>query len=720
MQTTDTSHQPSVLIVENEAPVALSEQRLLEAAGYRVVVAATGAEAVEIAGSDREIDIVLADIGLDSQPDGIEAAAQILDIRPVAIIFLTAHNAPDIVERAAELPFEAYLEKGVAEAVLLASISAAYRRYRARRAQVSTALLDQVPGVIYQYQYYPDGSSRFPFATNNIELVYEVRPSEVVSDASKVFQRLHPDDYDGVVASIIRSRDTMELWEYDYRVVLPSRGIRWLRGRARPEPAAAGSVLWHGYITDISDLMETQQEIGFQRTLLEAVGEAIVAVDADRRITYHNSAAAGLYGFPGGDARRRRLSEVVVPDVEPAAAQAVLGRVASDPHWEGELVVQTGAGVPATVRIANYPVSSDGPDGSRLVSVARRLHFGRPFHETAPEEHYLQRELYRLVQTDPSIFDFLQQGTLDGLWYWDLEQQDQAWMNDRFWELLGVDPATKRPSLEAWQDLIFPEDREKVMAAARRHIDEPSQPVDEIVRYRHSDGHTVYVRCRGIVVRNEYGTPIRMLGAHTDVTELMERLEMEKVLRRELNHRVKNNLAIVRSLISLRQSELGQSVDLSGVMRQVDTIVKVHEAVQHSDSLTMVAARPYLTSVLGAALDPSVDAAVEGDDPAMSSRTAVPLGLIVNELATNAVQHAFVAGEPKRFRVELAVDREAARVIVSVRHTGLRFPEDVDLADSGSMGLRLVTALCRQLRGTIAVERDPVTTFRIEFPLPDR
>lgn len=130
------------------------------------------------------------------------------------------------------------------------------RRQLEAREELLNRLLHQVPGAIYQYQYYPDGSSRFPFASENIYLVYEVTPEEVRQDAAKVLARLHPEDYDRVVGSILESYETLSIWQCDYRVVLPEKGERWLRGRATPERMPDGSALWHGFITDITDLKD--------------------------------------------------------------------------------------------------------------------------------------------------------------------------------------------------------------------------------------------------------------------------------------------------------------------------------------------------------------------------------------------------------------------------------------------------------------------------------
>ena len=141
-------------------------------------------------------------------------------------------------------------------------------------------------------------------------------------------------------------------------------------------------------------------------------------------------------------------------------------------------------------------------------------------------EHYLKQELYQLVRSDPRLFEWLQDGSLDGIWYWDLEDGDQEWMSPRFWSVLGVDPATKEHRASEWQGLIHEEDRRVALENAKRHFDDPSHPYDQVVRYRHADGSTVWVRCRGLAIRDESGTPTRMLGAHNEVTDL-KRAEYE-------------------------------------------------------------------------------------------------------------------------------------------------------------------------------------------------
>jgi len=143
-------------------------------------------------------------------------------------------------------------------------------------------------------------------------------------------------------------------------------------------------------------------------------------------------------------------------------------------------------------------------------------------------QHYLKNELYKLIEVDSSIFEFIQSGSLDGLWYWDLQQPEHEWLSERFWTLLGHDPKTKQHLAAEWQDLIHPDDLNTAMNNFKAHCDNPNHPYDQIVRYRHKTGSTVWVRCRGIVIRDDGGKPYRMLGAHTDITTLKEgELELE-------------------------------------------------------------------------------------------------------------------------------------------------------------------------------------------------
>jgi len=118
-----------------------------------------------------------------------------------------------------------------------------------------------VPGVIYQYRLRPDGSSCFPYASEAIRDIYRVSPEEVAKDASRVFSVLHPEDLALVSATIQESALTLEPWVCKYRVRFEDGTVRTLLGNAQPQREDDGSVLWHGFITDITERQRQEAQL---------------------------------------------------------------------------------------------------------------------------------------------------------------------------------------------------------------------------------------------------------------------------------------------------------------------------------------------------------------------------------------------------------------------------------------------------------------------------
>ncbi|WP_310559578.1 PAS domain S-box protein [Flavobacterium sp.] len=122
-------------------------------------------------------------------------------------------------------------------------------------------ITSHVPGVVYQYLLRPDGSSCFPYASEAITEIYQVTPKEVREDASKVFKNIHPDDYESVAASIQKSAKYLTPWKHEYRVKFNDGEVRHLYGNSNPQKLEDGSVLWHGYITDITENKITENSL---------------------------------------------------------------------------------------------------------------------------------------------------------------------------------------------------------------------------------------------------------------------------------------------------------------------------------------------------------------------------------------------------------------------------------------------------------------------------
>lgn len=155
-------------------------------------------------------------------------------------------------------------------------------------------LADHVPGVLYQYCLRPDGTSFFPFATAGIRDIYGVTAEQVVEDATPVFEVLHPDDIARVSESIMESARNLTVWRATYRVCLSGGRVIWVEGESSPQQMPDGSILWHGYIREVTERVSSEAALrdseSLLRRTLDALSAHLAVIDADGRIALTNRA----------------------------------------------------------------------------------------------------------------------------------------------------------------------------------------------------------------------------------------------------------------------------------------------------------------------------------------------------------------------------------------------------------------------------------------------
>ncbi len=191
-------------------------------------------------------------------------------------------------------------------AALAQTVSALFRSHQrllvlGARDRLLKKLSQEVPGVIYQFQMNADGTSFFPFASTSMRRIYGFEPHEVRDSAERVFALIHPDDLATVTEKIQHSARTLESWRNEYRVCLPGQSVGWREGQATPELQPDGSVLWHGYISDITErkiaesaLYRSQQQAALA---ISAAGLGIAAWDSATNTISIDELTARHYGL---------------------------------------------------------------------------------------------------------------------------------------------------------------------------------------------------------------------------------------------------------------------------------------------------------------------------------------------------------------------------------------------------------------------------------------
>ena len=162
-------------------------------------------------------------------------------------------------------------------------------------------IAERVPGMVYQYLLRPDGSASIPFASGAILDVFQISPEAARDDATAVMTNVHPDDLAGLAASIQASAEKLSPWHHEFRVKFDNHEVRWLFGNSSPERLADGSVLWHGFITDVTERKIAEEKLRQFSRIVQQAPMAIVITDLTGKIEYINPQVTHVTGYTPED-----------------------------------------------------------------------------------------------------------------------------------------------------------------------------------------------------------------------------------------------------------------------------------------------------------------------------------------------------------------------------------------------------------------------------------
>ncbi|RKQ60805.1 PAS domain S-box-containing protein/diguanylate cyclase (GGDEF)-like protein [Vogesella indigofera] len=199
-------------------------------------------------------------------------------------------------------------------------------------------IASRVPGVVYQYLLRSDGSSCFPYASEAIRGIFRVGPEEVRDDDSVLEAIIHPDDVDALRAAIFTSAHDLSPWRHEYRLKFSDGSIRWLYGNSVPQREPDGSVLWHGFITDITDSKRADDELRIAAAAFESQ-EGMAVTDANDKILRVNQAFTRISGYSSSDVLGQ-APQLLHADPDFTRLAFIRECTQRDGQWRGELLYQ--------------------------------------------------------------------------------------------------------------------------------------------------------------------------------------------------------------------------------------------------------------------------------------------------------------------------------------------------------------------------------------------
>jgi PAS domain S-box-containing protein len=314
--------------------------------------------------------------------------------------------------------------------------------------------------------------------------------------------------------------------------------------------------------------------------------------------------------------------------------------------------------------------------------------------------------------------------------FWITEPGDNklVYVSPAYEEVWGRSCSSLSEVSNTWLDSVHSDDRARLVeAAVTVHGGGQYDMEYRIVR---PDGEVRWVRDRAFPVVNAAGEVYRVAGVADDVTERKQALEQmtnslqeKDVLLKEIHHRVKNNMQVITSLLSLQSRTITDEKAFSvfqDSQNRVKSMALIHETLYQSKDLSRINFAEYLEKLVAHIsrsyrLRPeAVKITSDVDHVSLPIDTAVPCGLIINELASNSLKYAFPADA--RGAVNIAFVRLDAEYVLRVSDTGVGLPPDFDPERGKSLGMKLVRMLTGQLRGELKYSNGVGTTFEIRFP----
>ena len=262
-----------------------------------------------------------------------------------------------------------------------------------------------------------------------------------------------------------------------------------------------------------------------------------------------------------------------------------------------------------------------------------------------------------------------------------------------------------------------------------KEIEKNGEVADYEIILKTKNNHLLYVSTNAHLLFDSSKNPIGIEGSLRDITErknieiqLKNSLTEKEMILKEIHHRVKNNLMIISSLLNLQSGYIEDKAS-QNVFKESEnrarSMALIHERLYQSTDLKRIDFGDYITSLATELFHTYVsnrnliELKINVEDILLDINTSIPLGLIVNELITNSLKHAFPNGMKGKINIDFYLKNDHFEF--TVKDDGIGFPEDIDFQNTNSLGLQIVNSLTEQIDGEIKLNIDNGTEFKITF-----